>query len=77
MEASIKKSIKWVKEGDLVHVQPDCAEFPESAPSTSSFYSGSVLQLGSGIILLGGQIWSYLSISLSNSASFPPCYLEK
>ena len=45
-EATIKKTINWVKEGDLVHKQQDWAEFSESAPDTSSCYSGSVLQLG-------------------------------
>ena len=48
-EASIKNPIKCMKEGDLVHEPPDWAEFLESAPDTSSFYSGSVLHLGSAI----------------------------
>ena len=38
-----------MKEGDLVSDEPDWAEFPETAPDTSSFYSDSVLHLGSGI----------------------------
>ena len=53
IEAAIKNPIKCVKEGDLVHEPPDWAEFHESAPplDTRSFNSGSVLHLGSGIIL--------------------------
>ena len=46
IEAAIKNPIKCMKEGDLVHEPPDWAEFPESAPDTTSFYSGSVLHLG-------------------------------
>ena len=46
MEARIKNTIKCIVEGDLVHEPPDWAEFSESAPDTSSCYSGSVLQLG-------------------------------
>ena len=49
MEATIKNPINCLKKGDLVHEPSDWAEFPESASSTR-FYSGSVLQLGLGII---------------------------
>ena len=51
LEETIKNPINWV-EGDLVHEKPDWAEFPVSTPDTniSSFYSGSVLLLGSGIL---------------------------
>ena len=45
-EATIKKTINCLREGDLVHEPPDWAEFTESAPDTSTFYSGSVLHLG-------------------------------
>ena len=63
-------------EGDLVHEKPDCAKFPMSAPDTniSSFYSGSVLLLGSGIrnILLEVSRFSTICPSSTSHSFFIP-----